>query len=84
MVDFDDAVIEDVFGIIIQYGQQGGFIERFIIVWNTADVGNKKILKSAAEQIIKKYDLVKISDDLKSRIPEAKESSDKFWNSKTT
>jgi hypothetical protein len=53
-----DVYIDDLIGIINQYGRQPGhFIQLLFDAWQIADPGNKPIIRDVVKKIILKYKL---------------------------
>lgn len=52
------AELTDIIGIIFQWGKkQGGFMERMMLAYQSADSSNKEIIHDAVEKLIRKYNL---------------------------
>ena len=78
--NFSAKEIEDLFGGLLCWGINGGFIESFMLTYQKADYGNKTLLEPVALELIKKYKLNNQWATLKHQNPHAKRASEDFLN----
>jgi hypothetical protein len=82
MVDekqYSFAELTDIIGIIFQWGEkQGGFMERMMLAYQTADSSNKYIIHGAVEKLIRKYNLDKDCMALRLKNPDIAKASDDY------
>jgi len=76
--NFSAKEIEDLFGGLLQWGINGGFIESFMLTYQKADFGNKTLLEPVALELIEKYKLNNQWATLKRQNLHAKRASEEF------
>lgn len=73
------AELNDIIGIIFQWGTtQGGFMDRIMTAWQTADDSNKQIIHKVVDTLIRKYGLDEECKAMRLKYPKIAESSDKY------
>lgn len=73
------AELNDIIGIIFQWGEpQGGFMERMMLAWQTADSSNKSIIQVAVDKLIRKYKLDEECKAMRLKDPKVAKASDTY------
>jgi len=78
-IKYTHAELDDIIGLIFMFGgQQGGFMERMMLAWQTADFGNKLLIHPVIDELIRKYKLDEECHALRLKNPKAAKMSDDY------